>query len=106
MILQLEPHLAEDQRQAIAEKLSAIQYQTTPVKTQFGDYLIGIGKRDFDIRQLGFLPGIKDIHMVSDTYKLVSRKWKVAPTVIDLGDGVTVGGGSLAIMSGPCSIEN
>ena len=106
MILQLEPHLAEDQRQAIAEKLAAIQYQTTPVNTQFGDYLIGIGKRDFDIRQLGFLPGIKDIHIVSDTYKLVSRKWKVAPTVIDLGDGVTVGGGSLAIMSGPCSIEN
>lgn len=106
MILQLEPHLAEDRRQAIVQQLSAIKYKTTPVKTQFGDYLIGIGKGDFDIRQLGFLPGIKDIHIVSDTYKLVSSKWKVAPTVIDLGDGVTVGAGSLAIMSGPCSIEN
>jgi 3-deoxy-7-phosphoheptulonate synthase len=106
MILQLEPNLAEDQRKAIVQQLSAIKYKTTAVKTQFGDYLIGIGKGDFDIRHLGFLPGIKDIHIVSDTYKLVSRKWKVAPTVIDLGDGVTVGEGSLAIMSGPCSIEN
>jgi 3-deoxy-7-phosphoheptulonate synthase len=52
------------------------------------------------------LPGIKDIHIVSDTYKLVSRKWKVMPTTIDLGDGVKIGEGSLSIMAGPCSIEN
>ena len=52
------------------------------------------------------MPGIKDIHIVSDDYKLVSRKWKVNPTVIDLGDGVMIEEGGLAIMAGPCSIEN
>lgn len=52
------------------------------------------------------MAGIADIHQVSDEYKLVSKKWKVAPTVIDLGDGVTIGGNSLSIMAGPCSIEN
>jgi 3-deoxy-7-phosphoheptulonate synthase len=106
MILQLEPNLAEKDKTAILEQLKAIKYKTTPVKTQYGDYLIGIGKGDFDIRRLGHLPGIKDIHIVSDTYKLVSRKWKVAPTVVDLGDGVKVGDGDLAIMAGPCSIED
>src|SRR4051812_42941693 len=100
MILQLEPNLAEKDKTAILEQLKAIKYKTTPVKTQYGDYLIGIGKGDFDIRRLGHLPGIKDIHIVSDTYKLVSRKWKVAPTVVDLGDGVKVGDGNLAIMAG------
>ena len=68
--------------------------------------MVGIGKGDFDIRRLGHLPGIKDIHIVSDTYKLVSRKWKVYPTVIDLGDDVQVGEGSFAVMAGPCSIES
>ncbi|MES2732619.1 MAG: 3-deoxy-7-phosphoheptulonate synthase [Bacteroidota bacterium] len=106
MILQLETNLADGQRKAILDQIAAIKYKTTPVKTQYGEYLVGIGKGDFDIRRLGTLPGIKDIHIVSDTYKLVSRKWKVAPTVIDLGDGVTIGDGGLAIMSGPCSIEN
>lgn len=106
MILQLEPNLAEDKKKAILDQISAIKYKTTPVKTQFGDYLVGIGKGDFDIRHIGQLPGIKDIHIVSDTYKLVSRKWKVNPTVIDLGDGVRVGEGNFAVMAGPCSIED
>jgi len=51
------------------------------------------------------MPGIADIHRVSDEYKLVSRKWKVDQTQVDLGDDVFIGGGSLAIMAGPCSIE-
>jgi 3-deoxy-7-phosphoheptulonate synthase len=67
---------------------------------------VGIGKKEFDIRQLGHLSGIVDIHRVSDDYKLVSRKWKVGRTHVDLGDGVVIGDGTLSIMAGPCSIEN
>lgn len=82
-----------------------MKYKTTEVNTQVGDYLIGIGKSDIDIRDLGFMDGIADIHIVSDNYKLVSGKWKVDPTVIDLGDDVRITAGDFAIMSGPCSIE-
>jgi len=52
------------------------------------------------------MEGIKDIHIVSDSFKLVSRKWKVNPTVIDLGDGVVIEEGGFQIMAGPCSIES
>ena len=52
------------------------------------------------------MKGIEDIHRVSDDYKLVSRKWKVERTKIDLGDDVIIANGSLSIMAGPCSIEN
>jgi 3-deoxy-7-phosphoheptulonate synthase len=52
------------------------------------------------------MKGIVDIHRVSDDYKLVSRKWKVGRTHVDLGDGVVIGNGNLSIMAGPCSIEN
>jgi 3-deoxy-7-phosphoheptulonate synthase len=52
------------------------------------------------------MQGIADIHRVSDDYKLVSRKWKVDRTHIDLGDGVIIGNGALSIMAGPCSIES
>jgi 3-deoxy-7-phosphoheptulonate synthase len=106
MIIQLEKQIAEEQKKSILQQIKEIQYKITEVHTQYGDYLIAIGKNEFDIRRFGNLPGIKDIHIVSDTFKLVSRKWKVQPTTIDLGDGVTIGEGSLAIMSGPCSIES
>lgn len=105
MIIQLEPTITNDQREALKSQVSALKYKTNDVKTQMGEYIIGIGKEKFDVRNIGHLPGIKDIHIVSDDFKLVSRKWKVNQTVIDLGDGVLIGDGNFAMMAGPCSIE-
>lgn len=106
MIIQLASNTEPDQRKAITECVAQLGYKVNEVKTQEATYLIGIGKKEFDIRLLGSLPGIADIHRVSDDYKLVSRKWKVDRTKVDLGDDVFIGEGSLAIMAGPCSIES
>ena len=105
MIIQFEQEINEARKTAIINRVKGLKYKPTEVKTQNGDYLIGIGKKDFDIRTIGYMEGIKDIHIVSDDYKLVSRKWKVKPTEIDLGDGVIIKEGSFEIMAGPCSIE-
>src|SRR6185437_14236452 len=48
----------------------------------------------------------KDVHVVSDSYKLVSRKWKVATSQVDLGNNIIIGDGSCSIIAGPCAIEN
>lgn len=106
MIIQLEPNITLQQKEKLAEELSRIKYQTNEVSTQFGHYLIGIGKAEFDIRSIGTLDGIRDIHRVTDAYKLVSRKWRVKETRVDLGDGVIIGTGKFATMAGPCSIES
>lgn len=105
MIIQLEKNIEQGVKDRITSKINGLKYKTTEVSTQKGSYIVGIGKKDFDIRDIGHMPGISDIHIVSDDYKLVSRKWKVKPTVIDLGDGVMIEEGGLAIMTGPCSIE-
>jgi len=106
MIIQLEKEITNDQLSQLEDKLADINYKTNQVETQYGKYIIGIGKKAFDIRAIGTLPGILDIHRVSDAYKLVSRKWKTQDTAIDLGDGVKIGGGNFQIMAGPCSIES
>jgi 3-deoxy-7-phosphoheptulonate synthase len=106
MIIQLEPTINQDQIEALKDRLGEIKYKANKVKTQYGDYLVCVGKKDFDIRSIGKMPGIKDIHRVSDAYKLVSKKWKVDETMIDLGDGVKIGDGHFALMAGPCSIES
>jgi 3-deoxy-7-phosphoheptulonate synthase len=105
MIIQLSQKITSVEKSAIVEKLKQLKYKSNEVITQHGQYLIGIGKGEFDIREFGFMPGIDDIHIVSDNYKLVSSKWKVHRSRIDLGDGVIIGEGYFAIMAGPCSIE-
>jgi 3-deoxy-7-phosphoheptulonate synthase len=106
MIIQLQSTIEPSHKTTIVQKVKELSYQVTEVKTQRGNYLVAIGKKEFDLRQLGHMDGIADLHRVSDDYKLVSRKWKVDYSSIDLGDGVVMGGSNLAIMAGPCSIEN
>jgi 3-deoxy-7-phosphoheptulonate synthase len=52
------------------------------------------------------LPHVESVHRVTKPYKLVSRDFHPNDTVVDVGYGVKVGGRELAIMAGPCSIEN
>ncbi len=106
MIIQLKKDITNGQLEQLKEKLDGIKYKTNRVDTQFGNYIIGVGKHEFDIRSIGILDGVQDIHRVSDAYKLVSKKWKVNDTIIDLGDGVHIGSGHFQMMTGPCSIES
>lgn len=106
MIIQLDPNITAAEQQQLSDKLASIKFKATNVKTQYANYLIGVGKGEFDIRGIGNLPGIRDIHRVSDAYKLVSRKWKVQDTVLEIGDDIKIGTGHFALMAGPCSIES
>jgi 3-deoxy-7-phosphoheptulonate synthase len=106
MIIQLKHTITADQKNELYDRLTQNKFSITDVKTQAENYLVCIGKKEIDIRTIGNLAGVKDVHIVSDSYKLVSTKWKVHNTIIDLGDGVIIGGGNTSIMAGPCSVEN
>jgi len=106
MIIQLNENISAQAEQGIWQVLEAKKYKPMKVITQDGAYIIAVGKSEIDIRKLGGLEGVKDIHRVSDAYKLVSKKWKINDTQIDLGDGVSIGAGEFGIMAGPCSIES
>jgi len=106
MIIQLTDNLSEAEKLAIKKKITELGYQSTEVKTQKKIYLICIGKNEVDIRMLGQLKGVVDVHRVNEDYKLVSRKWKVSDTTIDLGDGIKINNGAKTIIAGPCSVES
>lgn len=106
MIIQLNKDITTEQKNAILDQVKKMAYKAVEVKTQKQSYLVAIGKKEIDLRLLGNMVGVRDIHRVSDDYKLVSRKWKVHPTTIDLGDDVQIGNGDVTLMAGPCSIES
>ena len=106
MIIQISEECNSNQLSDIRNEISNIGYKGSDIETQFGKYIIAIGKKDFDIRKIGAMDGIKDIHRVSDAYKLVSSKWKVGKTAIKIGDDLLIGNGNFQIMAGPCSIES
>ena len=106
MIVELAPDIKVKDKKEIESILNDHGYKPTSVTTQRADYIIAIGKKELDLRIIGNHSGVKDVHRVSDEYKLVSRKWKATPTEIDLKDGISIRDGDFTIMAGPCSVEN
>ena len=43
---------------------------------------------------------------VSQPYKQVSREWRAENTIVEIAPGVTVGGDSVIVIGGPCSVES
>jgi 3-deoxy-7-phosphoheptulonate synthase len=61
---------------------------------------------NLDEEYLSQLPGVERVMRVSEPYKKANRKYHPDDSVIDIGGGVTVGGEKLAVIAGPCSVEN
>ncbi len=59
-----------------------------------------------DLSHFENLPGVGEAIRVTKPYKLISLDLKAERTVVDLGDDARIGDGSLAIVAGPCAIEN
>ena len=106
MLIRLQNGCTPYQESQIHETITAMGFSTTAVVTQVAKYIVCSGSVDVDIRQIGALTGVADIHHVDDESILVSKQWKVKDTSIDLGDGVTISRNDLTIALGPCAIES
>jgi 3-deoxy-7-phosphoheptulonate synthase len=61
---------------------------------------------NLDEEALSQLPGVERVMRVSEPYKKANRKYHPDDSIIDIGNGVTVGGEKLAVIAGPCSVES
>src|SRR6516162_9831332 len=60
---------------------------------------------DFDIRNIELLPGVQEVHRISSPYKLAGRSFRPEGTIVQLRNGIAVGGNEVVVMAGPCSVE-
>ncbi len=59
-----------------------------------------------DQEYLSQLAGVERVMRVSEPYKAANRKYHPDDTVVDIGRGVKIGGETLAVIAGPCSVES
>jgi 3-deoxy-7-phosphoheptulonate synthase len=94
--------------QAVCEHIEQLGFRAHPLpgaqRTAIG---ITGNQGEVERGDLEDLPGVAEVIRVSKAYKLASRDVKVEDTVIRFsGTGATIGGGNLAIIAGPCSVES
>ena len=59
-----------------------------------------------DASRIEALAGVAQIIHVTQPYKQVSREWRSENTIVELAPGVIVGGDSVVVIGGPCSVES
>ncbi|MBO5223443.1 MAG: 3-deoxy-7-phosphoheptulonate synthase [Clostridia bacterium] len=107
MIIVIKQNSKEQQ---VENLISWIKNQGLGVHVSKGEYntilgLIGdANKIDADlVSGLEIVEGVKKI---SEPFKQANRKFHPDDSVIDIGNGVKIGGGSFNIIAGPCSVES
>jgi 3-deoxy-7-phosphoheptulonate synthase len=102
----MKSHATSEEIEAVCRKIESMGYKAHPIP---GSTRTAIGitgnQGPLEVAALESFPGVGECVPVSKPYKLVGRELKEETTVIDLGDGVTIGGKELAIIAGPCAVE-
>jgi 3-deoxy-7-phosphoheptulonate synthase len=106
MIIQFEKNITAVQRAEIDAVLLKNNIKPVLITTIRNSYMVAVVTKEFDIRLIGNLNGVKDVYRVTDSYKLVSSQWKVKPTQITLDNQTVIGGDDFTLMAGPCSVES
>ena len=90
----------------VVDTISDMGYRAKPMpgrqRTAIG--LVGNDGRVESARLAG-LPGVRELIKVSQPYKQVSREWRDENTIVDLGNGVAIGGREVVVIAGPCAVE-
>ncbi|MDQ6675026.1 MAG: 3-deoxy-7-phosphoheptulonate synthase [Chloroflexota bacterium] len=68
--------------------------------------VIGTGFPEDLLETLEVLPGVERVARITRPYKLASRDFKPADTIVEAGWGQRVGGPEFVVMAGPCSVES
>ena len=110
MIIVLRAGSTEEHVRDVSERLTDLGYLVTPIVGVEKTILGAVGGQEHTkidaVDQLRALEWVEDVLVITKSFKLVAREYKPSRTVIDLGDGVTIGGNEIALMAGPCTVES
>ncbi|HEX3662727.1 MAG TPA: 3-deoxy-7-phosphoheptulonate synthase [Acidobacteriaceae bacterium] len=108
MLVVMKAQATPEEIQAVCAHIEALGYRAHPLpgaqRTAIG---ITGNQGEVDRGNIEELAGVAEVIRVSKPYKLVSRDVKEEDTVIRFpGTDATIGGGALAMIAGPCSVES
>jgi 3-deoxy-7-phosphoheptulonate synthase len=103
----MQENATEEQIDAVIEAMeeAGVDVHRTTGATQ--TILAAVGSTaSLDLSKFEVFPGVLHVHRISAPYKLAGRAFHPEGTVIEFPNGAKIGGRQVAIIGGPCAIEN
>lgn len=106
MVIIMKPNFTQEQLEKAIREMEAAGVKVMVSKGSETTILGAEGNASrIDKDKMEQLPGVERVMAVSEPYKMANRKYHPDDTVITLPNGLTVGGDSIAVIAGPCSVE-
>jgi len=107
MVIIVETGADEQTIQNLIDKVASLGFTPHPIHGVEKTVIAVIGhKTQEKIEVLETMPGVERIVPILQPYKLAGREVKAETTVIEVGEGVSVGGEQVVMMGGPCAVES
>lgn len=102
----MNPRATQENIDQVVAKIEQAGLRTHPSKGEDRIIIGVIGDKNRIARlEMNMMEGVEKTVRITEKYKLVSRDFHPADTIVDVA-GFPVGGETLAIMAGPCSVES
>jgi 3-deoxy-7-phosphoheptulonate synthase len=106
MIIILKPNATEEQIANVVERVESLGLKAHLSQGTYRTIVGVIGDEELlRAEPMKAIPWVQDVIPVLPPYKLASREAHPLPSVVDVS-GVKVGGGHLAMIAGPCAVED
>src|SRR5437773_3848518 len=106
MIIVVRPGSTSEQIDHILERIQELGFKSHVSRGEHRTIIGVIGDENkLQAEPLAAIPGVEQVLPVLKPFKLASREMRKADTVVTVGK-VKVGGGAMAMIAGPCAIEN
>jgi 3-deoxy-7-phosphoheptulonate synthase len=107
MLVVMQQGATEKQTQAVIDRLVELGFDVHRSTGVMHTVLGGVGGKseEVDLGVFEVMDGVKEAHRIASPYKLASRSFRPAGTVVKIGQ-VEIGGDHVVIMAGPCSVES
>ena len=107
MIIVLKRNSSETDVASVTDMVRTLRYQPRVIRGVEQTVVACIGDElsNQSLEVLRNLPAVENVLPVQKKFKLVSREYHPANTVVEV-NGVKIGGGHIGILAGPCAIES
>jgi 3-deoxy-7-phosphoheptulonate synthase len=107
MVVVMQSSATEEQIQHVIDRLVALGFDIHRSTGASQTVLGAVGVRpDFDTRDVEVLPGVHEVVRVTQPYKLASRAFRPEGTIVELPNGLRIGGNEIVVAAGPCAVES
>jgi 3-deoxy-7-phosphoheptulonate synthase len=107
MIVAMQEKATEEQIDAVIDAMVEVGVNVHRTTGAAQTILAGVGPTaGVDLRKFELLSGVLYVHRITAPYKLAGRAFRPEGTIVEFPNGVQIGGEKVAVIAGPCAIEN